>query len=255
MRALAVVALAVAFLAVASGARVPGAPGCPVFPATNPWNERVDRLPVAARSTEIVAHDRRRRDAPRRLRLRALGGIADRHPDHGRPRLPEARTRLVPLRGRVGSRAVSHPRERPHRRRLRPPRRDRRPRRLPPVRALRPRALRIALEGRLRRDLGSPLEPPPARGLDVGGRRGAADPSRPRALRRGRRRPHRPRPPLHGLEDAACVRLSRTPLRERRDRSVAPADGPAAPPEGRLSDLAASRARRASSSRRSSATG
>ncbi len=54
MRALAVVALAVGFLAVASGARVPGAPRCPVFPATNPWNERVDRLPVAARSTEIV---------------------------------------------------------------------------------------------------------------------------------------------------------------------------------------------------------
>ena len=49
-----VVALAVGFLAVAAGARVPGAPRCPVFPATNPWNERVDRLPVAARSTAIV---------------------------------------------------------------------------------------------------------------------------------------------------------------------------------------------------------
>jgi len=54
MRALAVVALSVACLAVTSGARVPGAPSCPVFPATNPWNERVDRLPVAARSAEIV---------------------------------------------------------------------------------------------------------------------------------------------------------------------------------------------------------
>ena len=68
MRALAVVALAVAFLAVASGARVPGAPGCPVFPATNPWNERVDRLHVAARSTEIV---------------RTIGADATLHADFG----------------------------------------------------------------------------------------------------------------------------------------------------------------------------
>ena len=29
--------------------------GCPVFPASNPWNVRVDRLPVAADSAKIVA--------------------------------------------------------------------------------------------------------------------------------------------------------------------------------------------------------
>jgi len=29
--------------------------GCPVFPASNPWNQRVDRLPVAADSATIVA--------------------------------------------------------------------------------------------------------------------------------------------------------------------------------------------------------
>jgi len=29
--------------------------GCPVFPASNPWNQRVDRLPVVADSATIVA--------------------------------------------------------------------------------------------------------------------------------------------------------------------------------------------------------
>jgi hypothetical protein len=31
------------------------APNCPVFPANNPWNQRVDRLPVAKNSTAIIA--------------------------------------------------------------------------------------------------------------------------------------------------------------------------------------------------------
>jgi hypothetical protein len=34
---------------------LPGAPNCPVFPADNPWNQRVDRLPVAKGSTRIIA--------------------------------------------------------------------------------------------------------------------------------------------------------------------------------------------------------
>jgi hypothetical protein len=42
-------------VAVAQAARVPGAPTCPVFPASSPWNQRVDRLPVAAGSDRIVA--------------------------------------------------------------------------------------------------------------------------------------------------------------------------------------------------------
>ncbi|HET8980489.1 MAG TPA: hypothetical protein VFN87_20220, partial [Solirubrobacteraceae bacterium] len=29
--------------------------GCPVFPADNPWNQRVDRLPVARNSAKIIA--------------------------------------------------------------------------------------------------------------------------------------------------------------------------------------------------------
>ncbi len=39
----------------ASASRLPQAPTCPVFPASNAWNQRVDRLPVAADSTRIVA--------------------------------------------------------------------------------------------------------------------------------------------------------------------------------------------------------
>jgi len=34
---------------------LPGAPGCPIFPANNPWNERVDTLPVAANSAQMIA--------------------------------------------------------------------------------------------------------------------------------------------------------------------------------------------------------
>jgi hypothetical protein len=45
-----------------------GAPRCPVFPADNPWNQRVDRLPVAADSDAIVA---------------AIGADEPLHPDFG----------------------------------------------------------------------------------------------------------------------------------------------------------------------------
>jgi hypothetical protein len=34
--------------------RVPGAPKCTVFPTTNAWNERVDALPVAANSAQMI---------------------------------------------------------------------------------------------------------------------------------------------------------------------------------------------------------
>jgi hypothetical protein len=40
--------------AAASATRLPGAPAWPVVPADNPWNRRVDRLPVAASSAAIV---------------------------------------------------------------------------------------------------------------------------------------------------------------------------------------------------------
>ena len=47
---------------------VPGAPKCPVFPAGNPWNERVDQLPVAANSARLIA---------------SIGLNAPVHPDFG----------------------------------------------------------------------------------------------------------------------------------------------------------------------------
>src|SRR3954463_14916746 len=52
------VSVVVAALAAGGGAaralRVPGAPKCTVFPRTNPWNRRVDRLPVAGNSPAII---------------------------------------------------------------------------------------------------------------------------------------------------------------------------------------------------------
>jgi hypothetical protein len=34
---------------------LPGAPNCPLFPTDNPWNQRVDRLPVARNSPRLIA--------------------------------------------------------------------------------------------------------------------------------------------------------------------------------------------------------
>jgi hypothetical protein len=53
---LAVLALVAVALAAgtAGGHPVPGASRCPVFPASNPWNQRVDKLPVASNSQAIV---------------------------------------------------------------------------------------------------------------------------------------------------------------------------------------------------------
>jgi hypothetical protein len=38
----------------AAALRLPSAPRCPVFPRSSPWNQRVDRLPVAANSATLV---------------------------------------------------------------------------------------------------------------------------------------------------------------------------------------------------------
>jgi hypothetical protein len=46
---------AVAVPALVSAHPLPGAPGCEVFPPNNPWNQRVDRLPVAPNSTRLIA--------------------------------------------------------------------------------------------------------------------------------------------------------------------------------------------------------
>jgi hypothetical protein len=57
MRALVIGVAACALMlggATAEALRLPSAPRCPVFPATNPWNQRVDRLPVARDSDAII---------------------------------------------------------------------------------------------------------------------------------------------------------------------------------------------------------
>jgi hypothetical protein len=53
--ALAVAVAASAVAATASGMPLPGAKSCTVFPADNPWNRRVDTLPVAAGSAATIA--------------------------------------------------------------------------------------------------------------------------------------------------------------------------------------------------------
>ena len=49
-----VVGAALIGVASAHALRVPGAPQCTIFPATNAWNERVDTLPVAANSAQLI---------------------------------------------------------------------------------------------------------------------------------------------------------------------------------------------------------
>ncbi|MFN2468968.1 MAG: hypothetical protein ABR521_12655 [Gaiellaceae bacterium] len=72
MRALRILVVAAGALllgaASAQSLRLPAAPGCPIFPADNPWNRKVDRLPVAANSKKVIA---------------AIGAGGTLHPDFG----------------------------------------------------------------------------------------------------------------------------------------------------------------------------
>jgi hypothetical protein len=52
---LAIVTGAVALPAMVTAHPLPGAPHCQIFPANNPWNQRVDRLPVARNSGALIA--------------------------------------------------------------------------------------------------------------------------------------------------------------------------------------------------------
>src|SRR5215468_10790222 len=55
LRALVLAACVLALGGSAAASRLPNAPACPVFPASNAWNQRVDALPVAADSAAIVS--------------------------------------------------------------------------------------------------------------------------------------------------------------------------------------------------------
>ena len=111
-RTLFVFALALVWAPSAFGGPLPGAPECPVFPATNVWNKRVDSLPVAANSDAIV---------------RAIGVGDYMHADFGSGKwdggpigIPitvvrgshEALARALRLRGRVRPRPVPDPERR-----------------------------------------------------------------------------------------------------------------------------------------------
>ena len=52
----------------AAALKLPGAPHCPVFPKSNPWNRPVDSLPVASNSAAVI---------------RSIGSSTALHPDFG----------------------------------------------------------------------------------------------------------------------------------------------------------------------------
>jgi hypothetical protein len=55
VKTVALAALVLVLGGVTAGAlRLPEAPRCPIFPKTNPWNRRIDRLPVATGSERII---------------------------------------------------------------------------------------------------------------------------------------------------------------------------------------------------------
>ena len=54
IRIAALIALVAGLAGSASALRLPAAPRCPVFPRSNPWNQRVDKLPVTANSATLL---------------------------------------------------------------------------------------------------------------------------------------------------------------------------------------------------------
>ena len=234
---------------------MPSAPRCPVFPASNPWNKRVDRLPVAQNSAAIIG---------------SIGAGTGLHADFGSG-LWEGSPIGIPFdvvarstpRARVTfeyddeSDHVGYPIPKgvhveggsDHHALLL----DKSACRLYELGGLERR------QGRWHAWAGSHLEPAlqpgPPRGLDVGRCRRPADLPRSRPLRRGSPRRDRPRPALHRAAHPSRLRLPGAALRERSHLAEPAADGPARAPEGELRRALLSRGRRESSWPRSSATG
>ena len=233
-------AAAVGTLALAgSSAQPPKLAGCPVFPADNPWNQRVDRLPGRGELARDRRLDRRRHRPAPGLRLRPLGRRADRHPDHGRQggrpqgRVSPSTTRTSPTAARTRSRPDVQDRGR-----RRPARADRRLLDLQALRAVRAAALGERLARGLGRDLEPALEP-------ACGRRAGRPPTPPAC---------RSCPGLVRWSEVAAGHIDHalrfTVERTRRayvyparhyasdlDRPEPAADGPARPAPRRLPDL------------------
>ena len=231
----------------AQALRVPGAPRCPVFPASNPWNKRVDKLPVAQNSAAVIS---------------SIGVDTGLHADFGSG-LWQGSPIGIPF--DVVSRSTK--RSRPtfeyddesdhvgypipkgvhieggsdHHALLL----DKSACRL--YELGRPRTARRPLARLGRRHLESPLEPGSAGRLDLRGCRRPPDLPRPRPLRRGPARRDRPRASLHGRAHPARLSLPGAPLCERSHLAESAAHGTARAPEGELR-RPRSRARRGSCS-------
>ena len=114
---------------------------------------------------------------------------------------------------------------------------------------------RRRLDGGEWRNVGPALERIATGDLDQRRRGRPADPSRPRPLRRGRRRRYRPRAAVHHQPHPDELHLPGPPPGRRIGLDLAPADGPARPAQGRLRHEPALAAGARPSQRRSSATG
>ena len=209
--------------------RPPTASRCTIFPATNAWNARVDTLPVAASSAQMIAVDRRRRRSAPRLRLGALRRAADRHPVRRRVEETATLEGLVRLRRRVRSGPISGARDGAHRGRaavdgdrhallL-----DKDGCKLYELFALYPKGGGWHAGSGAVWNLRSNA-PAPGR-LDIGGCGGPTDLPGARAVRRGRARHDRPRASLHRVAHAARHVY---PARHYASSS----DDPALPPMG-----------------------
>ncbi len=228
-----------------------GAPDCPVFPATNVWNTRIDGRPVASDSATMIRSIGLDRGLHMDFGSYAGYGIPYNIVDATTPRSTVAFD-YDDESDHVGYPIPASPQDR---RRIGRPHPAGRQGRLPALRAVRCAAVERGVGRRQRGDLGPALECAPAGRLDQRRCRRAADPARTGALRRGRRRCDRPCPALHREPDPPRLRLSRPPLRQLVDRDVVAPDGPAGPAQGVVRHRRPVARRRGSSPRPSSATG
>ena len=244
---------AVAATAALRESPLPPGEGCPVFPADNAWNRRVDSLPVAPGSAATIAAI-----GPTKTMHADFGsGLWDGGPigipitvvGKGQPKSAVT----VRVRGRVGPRARTRSRQ-ACRSRAEPAADgdrhalivDRDACRLYELYALRRVGGRwTAGSGAIWNLRSNRLRPAGWTSADAAGLPILPG---PRPLRRGRTRPDRPRAPLHRLPHASRLRLAGAPLRELADRSGAAADGRPAAAEARASTSRASRGRRGSCS-------
>ena len=235
--------------------RVPGARSCPIFPAHELWNKRVDRAAG------------RRRTRPRMIS--AIGLDAPVHPDFGSflgYGIPYNVVVGHSTRARCTSRSTT------------PTSPTRSPTRCPRTRTSRAaatgtccsstrdslQALRAVRRAAAAARAGRPARAPiwnlrsnhlRPNGWTSADAAGPADPARARALRRGRRRRDPPRAALHRRRGRASAHIYPARHDAGDADAIAAADGPARAPQGLGRHLAASASRRASSCRRSRPTG